>query len=320
MIIYIYGEDTFRSRQYLSEQVQKFKQTRDPQGLNTSFFDGKKDDIGNIFGEIVSAPFLAEKRMVVVENILSRSDSSVFKELAEFIVEEKTPESTVVIFFQEDAVGKTKDAKEVSALFLQQKYVQKFEVLTGMQMKSWVESEVGRQQGVLADGASWLIANNSSGDMWYVSTLIKQLIAYKKGLAITVADVELFLVQRTTEDVFQIVETILRGDGKKSLSILEAQRDQGFDDHELVGLLIWNLRILLQVRDIEEREKKVSAEEIAKLIAAHPFVVKKSLQLVKNYSFAALQTLYERLLEDDIKLKTGFADQSLLLDLFVMKV
>jgi DNA polymerase-3 subunit delta len=156
--------------------------------------------------------------------------------------------------------------------------------------------------------------------MWYVSTLIKQLIAYKKGLAITVADVELFLVQRTTEDVFQIVETILRGDGKKSLSILEAQRDQGFDDHELVGLLIWNLRILLQVRDIEEREKKVSAEEIAKLIAAHPFVVKKSLQLVKNYSFAALQTLYERLLEDDIKLKTGFADQSLLLDLFVMKV
>ncbi len=256
MIIYIYGEDTFRSRQYLREQVQKFKQTRDPQGLNTSFFDGKKDDIGNIFGEIVSAPFLAEKRMVVVENVLSRSDSSVFKELAGFIVEEKTPESTVAIFFQEDAIGKTKDAKEVLALFLQQKYVQKFEVLTGMQMKSWVESEVGRQQGVLADGASWLIANNSSGDMWYVSTLIKQLIAYKKGLAITIADVELFLVQRTTEDVFQIVETILRGDGKKSLSILEAQRDQGFDDHELVGLLIWNLRILFRY-EILKKEKKM---------------------------------------------------------------
>jgi len=37
MIIYIYGEDTFRSHQYLKQQIERFKKERDPQGMNVVF-------------------------------------------------------------------------------------------------------------------------------------------------------------------------------------------------------------------------------------------------------------------------------------------
>ena len=58
MIIYIYGADTFRSRQYLKEQVDKFKTTRDPQGYNVVFLDATKTDASRILSEVVSVPFM----------------------------------------------------------------------------------------------------------------------------------------------------------------------------------------------------------------------------------------------------------------------
>ena len=60
MVIYIYGEDTFRSRNYLKQQVERFKKERDPQGMNVVVLDGQKDG-ERIWGEILATPFLAEK-------------------------------------------------------------------------------------------------------------------------------------------------------------------------------------------------------------------------------------------------------------------
>ena len=52
MIIFIHGEDTFRSRKFLKEQVEEFKKKRDPNGLNIVFIDGKNEKGENIFREI----------------------------------------------------------------------------------------------------------------------------------------------------------------------------------------------------------------------------------------------------------------------------
>ena len=74
MIIYIYGEDTFRSRNYLKQQVERFKKERDPQGMNVVVLDGQKVESRRLWNEITAAPFLAEKRLVIVQNILSSKD------------------------------------------------------------------------------------------------------------------------------------------------------------------------------------------------------------------------------------------------------
>ena len=99
MIIYIYGADTFRSRKYLREMVEQFKKKRDPQGYNVVFVDAQKQP-EKILGEILTAPFLAEKRMIIVENVLSISDKELLAGLMERIAKGKTPESNVVVFWQ----------------------------------------------------------------------------------------------------------------------------------------------------------------------------------------------------------------------------
>ena len=71
MIIYIYGEDTYRSREFFKSNVERFKKERDPQGMNLVILDAKKEDPSRIWNELTASPFLAEKRMVVIENPLS---------------------------------------------------------------------------------------------------------------------------------------------------------------------------------------------------------------------------------------------------------
>jgi len=67
MLILLYGKNTFDSLSRLNELIVKFKKDRDPQGLNTSILDCEKS-AKDAFGQILSAPFLSEKRMVVLKN------------------------------------------------------------------------------------------------------------------------------------------------------------------------------------------------------------------------------------------------------------
>ena len=99
MIIFLYGKDTYRSKQQLKKMVDKFKIDRDPQGYNVVELDCEKEDSGKIMSEVLATPFLADKRMTVLKNLLSASQHKDF--LVEIIVrieENRFPEENIIIF------------------------------------------------------------------------------------------------------------------------------------------------------------------------------------------------------------------------------
>ena len=98
--------------------------------------------------------------------------------------------------------------------------------------------------------------------------------------------------------------------------MIEEQYRQGQDVQYIFAMILRQCRILLELRDLHDREQ-LSSDQLAKKLSLHPFVVKKSLPMVKQYSFASLQKLYKSLLEFDIQAKTGFADSETMLDVWV---
>jgi DNA polymerase-3 subunit delta len=317
MVIYIYGEDTFRSRQYLREQVEKFKQTRDPQGFNTVFLDAKIEPSNRIIEEVLTTPFLAERRMVVVSNILSITDKEFAAALAKRLEEKKIPETNVVIFWQGETVGKSKEIKTLQEFLLKEKYVQKFEPLVGINLSRFVQKEF-TDRGVAVDAVVVeKLIQHSGGDLWVLSGLVNQLSAYKPKEKITTDDVALFVSSTSDQNVFSLVEAIFSGNHRQAFSLLHGSDEDVF---KLVGLLLWQLRILVQMRDCIDREDIVQSEVLAKKLGIHPFVVKKNLALVKKHTLTDFKKIYERLLDLDVKIKTGFAKPEILIDLLVARM
>ena len=195
MIIFFHGPDTFRSRKQLKQMIEKFKRDRDPQGLNVVRLDAEREQPGRILTEMLSSPFLAERRMIVIENLLTAKHEDLMQDILRRIEEKSLPESNVIVFW--DAVSapsekkkkegrpstgsgqaKTKAAKELFARLQKEKYAQAFDALRGVKLSAWIASEVKERGGVIEKAAIQYLVQNVGGDMWRFNSLIDQVVSY----------------------------------------------------------------------------------------------------------------------------------------------
>ena len=102
--------------------------------------------------------------------------------------------------------------------------------------------------------------------------------------------------------------------------MIQEQYRIGEDAQFILSMILRQIKILLELRDLYDREDTMSSEILAKQLGLHPFVVKKSLPFIKKYNQDKLKNIYSKLLEVDIKTKTGQGDQSMLLDILVGKM
>jgi len=330
MNIYLHGPDTFRSRQQMKKMVAKFKVDRDPQRLNVVILDIEKEEPGNVLQQILATPFLAERRMIVLENLLSAtSKKDLQEEIFNRVKDKKISESNVLLFWESGNKPKTDIAKKLQKLLAKEKFAQEFAELKGVQLGSWIKQEVEERGGKIQPQAVQYLVANVGGDSWLLSSLVEQLVAYVadadnpsptlpyKGREIGVSDVQLFLDERADDNIFNLVDAIVAKQPKQVFRMIREQYTQGKDPHYVFAMILRQFRILLELRDVYDREDNIGSNDLAKKLGLHPFVVKKSLPFVKRYTLDQLKNIYQSLLEFDIKTKTGGSDQSVLLDVFV---
>lgn len=304
----------------MHKMIDKFKADRDPQGLNVVCLDAEITK-ENIVEHLLATPFLAEKRMVVLERLLSSKQIQAQEEILLRMKEGRIPKETILLCWEDAGVGKTNVVKELFGLLKKEPYAQEFPLLTGLALERWIAEEIAAR-GVTADKeAVSFLAKNSRGNLWQVSTLVDQAASYRAGSpqpsATTRADVALFLEEKVDDNIFNLVDAIVAGQSKAAFSMMAEQYRQGKDAGYVFAMVLRQFRIFLDMRDAMDRDGALTSDALAKALGIHPFVVKKSLPLLRRYTAADLRRMYEALLQIDINTKTGRGDQSLLLDIFV---
>src|SRR6188474_1509189 len=137
MYFLIHGEDGFRARKTLAAMREQFTAKRDATGLNTVVLRYPGADISDAAEAIFASPFLAEKKMVVLEGFLAASDADQ-KTLAEALA--RKPESTVAVFFENEGADAFKKAA-LYALLAGQKFSVECATLAGPQLLRFVIDE-----------------------------------------------------------------------------------------------------------------------------------------------------------------------------------
>ncbi|KKU25656.1 MAG: polymerase III, delta subunit protein [Candidatus Magasanikbacteria bacterium GW2011_GWA2_46_17] len=318
MLIYIHGPNTFRSQGYLKQTIERFKCERDPQGYNVVRLDGVKDENGKILDALLAAPFLSPKRLIAIDNILSRQDTDLLATLTEYIKNKRLPEDNVIVFWQGEAAGKTKVAKELETLLQKEKWAMEFKPIPKAKLSAWVTQEIEKRGGKISSPAAEYLAEHAGDDMWHLNSLIDQLVAYQKK-EIQLSDVQLFVEEKIDNNIFNMVDAIVAGNRKLAFKLLEDRRRKGENDGYLFAMILRQFRILIEMRDLYNRSEQATSDIMAKELGLHPFVARKSLPIMKKFSLDKLKESYNQLQDIDIKTKTGQGDLPLFLDVFVGK-
>lgn len=319
MLILLYGKNTFDSLSRLNELIVKFKKDRDPQGLNTAVLDCEKN-AKDALGQIFSMPFLSEKRMVVLKNFLLSKDTIAQENLLEQIKNKRIPETNIIIFWEGTDSYKTKNAKKLLEVLSQEKYSQKFDELTGIALGQWINARIKERGGKISGEASQFLVLHGNKDLWMLSSLIDQLVCYVKDREISLGDVQVFLDEKVDDSIFNLVDAIVSKQEKQVYKMIQEQYRRGEDTQFIFSMILRQFRIMLELRDLFEKQDKISSDMLAQKLGLHPFVVKKTLPFVRNYNMEKLKIIYKQLLDMDVQTKTGYGDSKLLLDLLVGKI
>ncbi|MBU0476395.1 DNA polymerase III subunit delta [Patescibacteria group bacterium] len=312
MIIFLYGQDTYSSRQKFQEIIEHYKKIH-KSGLNLRYFNLEKTGFGEFRDEFQQTSMFKEKKLVVLNSAFSNPE---FK--AKILVQAKkfTDSDDTILFYEIDNV-----AKNDKLFKFLKKYgkIQEFKLLDSQAFKKWIVKEFKKYQTEIEPRALMIFIDFVGNDLWRASNEIKKLVNYKKGKGeIEVKDIELLVRPKIETDVFKTIDAIAAKNKKQALELLHKHLDKGDSPLYLLSMINFQFRNLLAVKDLIEKKKPFYA--FPKITKLHPFVIKKSSNLAQKFTFLELKKIYQKIFEVDYNIKTGKIKPETALDMFIAEI
>ncbi len=309
MIIFLHGADNFRARRMLTEMKKKFIKDVDPNSQSLSILDGATTTLQEISEKINTGSLFVKKRLVVIENIFKNKKTKIFVELTDFLKRFSISDDNILIFIDEELIGKNKtlkvDAKKLFTFLSKQKFVQEFPQLSNIQLLSFIKKEAATYNKEVSTVAAFLLINITNANLWSITNEIKKLAYYSSSKIISENDVKELTHGPINEDIFALTDAISAKNRNLALKLLEEQYEAGLSDEYLVAMLIRQFKILLQIR--AALDTNLSQSEMASKLNLHPFVIKKGLSQARNFSAENLKNYLNKLINLDFSNKNGLS-------------
>jgi len=317
MIIFLFGEDSFRSLEKLAEIKNKFLEKNSPAPAGLFDFAEKDWNIDEILLNISSGGLFSSKKLVIIKNLISYKKDFENEKLEKFLKSEaKMEKSDLILIFWES--GKVKKSGKLYKLFRKIAKCQEFELLESAKLKNWIFGKFKKSDIAISPAAIDKLIVFVGNDLNLLSREIEKLATYKNKGEIMGEDVDSLVKSKIDADIFKTVDALARGDKKMALKMLHDHLEDGEDPFYLLSMYFYEFRNLVKVKPLAG--KNMPPHEIASKLKMHPFVARKSLDQAQNFSWEKLKSLYKDLCEIDFESKTGKTDITLALDKFVAEM
>jgi DNA polymerase III subunit delta len=316
MIIFLYGEDSYRSKQKLGEIIEGYKKIH-KSGLNLVSFDVKKNDFSDFFDNLKISSMFNEKKLIILTNVFNNTK---FQE--EFLNQIKIIEDSknIIVIYEEQKVDQR--IKFFKTLFKKVK-CQEFNFLQPASLKKWIVQEFFASGGEknktkINYDALDLLVNFVGNDLWRMANEINKLSSYKRPGVIKKEDIELLTKPNIENDIFKTIDALASKNKKLALSLLHKHLNNGDVPLYLLSMIAYQFRNLLIIKELID--KKNQYQIIVKKSGLHPFVVQKTYYLCNQFSIEQLKKIYRKIFQIDSDIKTGKIEAETALDLLVAEI
>ncbi len=327
MVYILWGEDEFSLNEAL-DKVKKNLGDRSMRDINTTLFEGQELTVEQLRSVCDSVPFMAEKRLVIVNGLLTRFNpkergqskknnvplDDQFQRFADFI--SRIPESTILVLV--DTV-KLKATNPLLKLVSSKAVVQSYPVKYGFGLQTWIKERVAAEGGRISPEATKLMAELVGGNLRSMTSEIKKLVLFTSGRMISENDIKQVVSEAREHDVFAMVDAIFDGKAGVGEQILQQLLDRGVPATNLLTMIARQVRIIVVAKELKAL-KKSETEIREKLGINLEFIWRKVVPQIDRYSLERLKLIHRKLLETDLAIKTGKYNDELALNMLVAEL
>ncbi|MFH1523531.1 MAG: DNA polymerase III subunit delta [Chloroflexota bacterium] len=316
-IILLHGNDEFA----IAEHIEKLcAGLGDPStaDMNIAHFDGGAGvDFETLYTAINAAPFLAPRRVVALVHPFSVFNSPDGRKKLIKLLEE-APTTTTLALVEHQEFKRDHWLLKWVAQAGPRAGVHVYSLPKRWEMPRWIESEAKKQGGQIAPDAAARLAEKIGEDTRIAAQELTKLLTYVNfERPVTLADVEKVSIVSAQGNVFELVDALGQGDGKKAQHVLH-QLLEDEEAFELWGMVIRQFRLLLQAREMLDENATPSL--VQKELGLHEFVAGKICNQAGRFSLPTLEAIYHKLLEIDEGAKTSQVPLDLALDTLVVQL
>jgi DNA polymerase-3 subunit delta len=337
LIYVLWGTDRFTR----DEQVRGLKRRMlaEPCGeYNLSVLSGDDVTVRDVRAVADALPFMADRRLVVVEGLLGRlagqakpagqrgrggrarpagsagqasstaPDDGPIQELVAMLRD--LPPTAALVF-----VESTLDPALVESwLPADRAHVRGYQRPRPGDLGRWIERRAKQHGGRLEAAAVRQLSQLAPDDLGLLDAEVLKLLTYADGRPVTLDDVRL-LAATPEVTIFALLDALGQGQRGPALAHLRQLFQRGERSEAIIPQIAGSLRRLIQAREL--LDQGLRGQALASRLAVHPFVAEKTERQARQYRVEQLEAALRLLLHADRAIKTGEAEPELALELFI---
>ena len=323
--ILVLSGDDIGQFEWMKEQLLK-KVGYDSSDLNYSYFDMKETAYSEVELDLVSLPFFADEKIVILDHFVDVTTAKkrylTDDELQSFEGYLSAPlETTRLIVIAE---GKLDSKRRIVKLLKRDAQLLEATELKEQELRAHFAEEI-KSLGLAIDSQAFdQLLIKSGFDFSEIQKNLEFLKNYKGSSSITISDIEEAIPKTLQDNLFDLIQMILKKEIDPARSLVKDLRLQGEDEIKLLAILLSQFRIYTQVKLLKQEGRTESqiVSDLSELTGrkVNPYQVKFALRDSRGISLAYLEQAICLLIDTDFQMKSGTYEKDYLFDLTLLKL
>ena len=322
MIYLIYGEDSLSVEEALAS-LRGDSSLDDLADINTTTLNGASVSLPELEAAWSTIPFLADRRTVIARGLLARFEqgrgggsarsrgmAGEWAALGERLA--YVPESTDLIFV-DGAVSRNNPLLSAVRPLAE---VRECRVPSVRDMPRWVRERVDMLGAAIEPNAVSALVDAIGNDTRIVDMELQKLALYRSDGMIRLLDVEAMVSYVREANIFAAVDAALEGRAGIALRLVHQLIDAGRPPTYVITMIARQVRFLIVAKDM--RARGMQQDEIGRRLSIRGYPLTKTMQQEGRFSAERLAEIHRRLLEADLSIKTGAAEDDMALDTLII--
>lgn len=288
--------------EYIGELISRYRK-KYPESFNLHKFDLEDNELDSLKNVIKSSSFFKEIKFAIIKNPFLRP-GFILSLIKDYDIARQ--KEIILLLYQAAAEKELKEkSNKLFNYLVKNSEVKEFKPLTSKNASRFVLSYLKKYRLNIKKEALDKLIQETDLDSWKIKNEIDKLAGYAKINNKRTIDLKMLsdlTAFNNEENIFNLVDSIFSNKAR-ALLLFEDYISKGEDPLYILSMIAYQLKNLIAVKDLINKGNQYN--QILKKTKLHPFVLRKTFNMVRGFELENLKKKFSQLENIELTTKLG---------------